>query len=229
MPDKKLRKDKETIAGMFNAIAGRYDFLNRLLSFGTDRSWRKKLVRAVTGSDASNVLDLACGTGDVAIELDKRGMTVTGADISEKMLEIARKKAPHINFQTGDAAELDFPEASFDAVTIAFGIRNFDSRPTCIDEIYRVLKPGGLLAIVEFSIPRNKIWKALYSFYFLNILPVIGRVVSGQKGSYRYLPESSFSFPPPESFCEELRNGGFGNVTYRPMTGGVAVLYKAWK
>ncbi len=229
MSESRLKKDRETISGMFNAIAGKYDFLNHLLSFGIDRWWRRKLVKAVTGSGASEVLDVASGTGDVAIALDRKGIAVIGVDISERMLDIARKKAPHITFLTGDASCLDFPDNSFDAVTIAFGIRNFDKRPDCIRELLRVLKPGGLLAIAEFSIPGNRLWKALYSFYFLRILPVIGRIVSGQKGTYSYLPESSFDFPAPELFCNELAEGGFRDISFRPMTGGISILYKGYK
>lgn len=214
---------------MFNSIAGKYDFLNHFLSFGIDRSWRKKLVRRVVKSGARNVLDVACGTGDVAIALKKKGIDVSGVDISEQMLAIARKKAPDIPFLYGDASCLDFPEDSFDCITIAFGIRNFDNRPTCIRELHRVLKPGGKICIAEFSVPRNRLWRALYSFYFRNILPVAGRIVSGQKQAYAYLPESSFDFPPPESFCEELGAEGFNDVSFTSMTGGVAYLYEGRK
>lgn len=251
MPDSKpLKKDKETISGMFNSIAGTYDFLNHFLSFGIDRSWRRKLVRKIVSesgvnttqsskskagcdtphkAEAPKVLDIACGTGDTAIALDKKGMNVTGADISVEMLAVARKKAPHITFQYGDAAGLDFPDNSFDAVSITFGIRNFDDRAVCLKEIYRVLKPGGLLCIAEFSIPRNKLWKALYSFYFRTIPPLAGKLISGQKQAYTYLPESSFDFPAPELFAGELKSGGFSNVSFRSMTGGVAYLYEGRK
>ena len=141
------------------------------------------------------------------------------------MLALARKKAPGIDFRYGDASELPFADGSFDAVTIAFGIRNFDKRAQCIRELHRVLKDGGMLAIAEFSIPRNRLWRGIYTLYFKNILPAIGRLVSKQAYAYSYLPESSFDFPAPEKFRAELSEGGFRAVTARSMTGGVAYLY----
>ena len=171
------------------------------------------------------VLDMACGTGDVSIALRRKGLDVVGADISENMLALARKKAPEIDFRYGDASELPFADGSFDAVTIAFGIRNFDPRAQCIRELHRVLKDGGMLAIAEFSIPRNRLWRGIYTLYFKNILPAIGRLVSKQAYAYSYLPESSFDFPAPEKFRAELSEGGFRAVTARSMTGGVSYLY----
>lgn len=214
---------------MFDSIAGKYDFLNHFLSFGIDRTWRKRLVRKILEDGAADVLDVACGTGDVSIALQKKGIDVTGVDISENMLAIARQKASDIDFMYGDASELDFPDESFDAVTIAFGIRNFDDRAACIRELYRVLKPGGLICIAEFSIPHNRLWKALYSFYFRNIPPLAGRIFAGHKQAYEYLPESSFDFPAPDSFCIELSDGGFKEVSSNSMTGGVAYLYEGRK
>ena len=215
---------------MFDSIAPVYDRLNHLLSFGIDRSWRRRLVRAVSSFCALRggevkVLDMACGTGDVSIALKRKGLDVVGADISENMLAIARKKAPEIDFRYGDASELPFADGSFDAVTIAFGIRNFDKRAQCIRELHRVLKDGGMLAIAEFSIPRNRLWRGIYTLYFKNILPAIGRLVSKQAYAYSYLPESSFDFPAPEKFRAELSEGGFRAVTARSMTGGVSYLY----
>ena len=160
---------------MFDSIAPVYDRLNHLLSFGIDRSWRRRLVRAVSSFCALRggevkVLDMACGTGDISIALKRKGLEVIGADISENMLALARKKAPEIDFRYGDASELPFADGSFDAVTIAFGIRNFDKRAQCIRELHRVLKDGGMLAIAEFSIPRNRLWRGIYTLYFKNIL-----------------------------------------------------------
>lgn len=215
---------------MFDSIAPVYDRLNHLLSFGIDRSWRRRLVRAVSSFCALRggevkVLDMACGTGDVSIALRRKGLDVVGADISENMLALARKKAPEIDFRYGDASELPFADGSFDAVTIAFGIRNFDKRAQCIRELHRVLKDGGMLAIAEFSIPRNRLWRGIYTLYFKNILPAVGRLVSEQAYAYSYLPESSFDFPAPEKFRAELSEGGFRAVTARSMTGGVSYLY----
>ena len=230
MPERQLNKSRETISSMFDSIAPVYDRLNHLLSFGIDRSWRRRLVRAVSSFCALRggevkVLDMACGTGDVSIALKRKGLDVVGADISENMLALARKKAPGIDFRYGDASELPFADGSFDAVTIAFGIRNFDKRAQCIRELHRVLKDGGMLAIAEFSIPRNRLWRGIYTLYFKNILPAIGRLVSKQAYAYSYLPESSFDFPAPEKFRAELSEGGFRAVTARSMTGGVSYLY----
>ena len=230
MPERQLNKSRETISSMFDSIAPVYDRLNHLLSFGIDRSWRRRLVRAVSSFCALRggevkVLDMACGTGDVSIALRRKGLDVVGADISENMLAIARKKAPGIDFRYGDASELPFADGSFDAVTIAFGIRNFDKREQCIRDLHRVLKDGGMLAIAEFSIPRNRLWRGIYTLYFKNILPAVGRLVSKQAYAYSYLPESSFDFPAPEKFRAELSEGGFKDVTAMSMTGGVSFLY----
>ena len=230
MPERQLNKSRETISSMFDSIAPVYDRLNHLLSFGIDRSWRRRLVRAVSSFCALRggevkVLDMACGTGDVSIALRRKGLDVVGADISENMLAIARKKAPGIDFRYGDASELPFADGSFDAVTIAFGIRNFDKREQCIRDLHRVLKDGGMLAIAEFSIPRNRLWRGIYTLYFKNILPAVGRLVSKQAYAYSYLPESSFDFPAPEKFRAELSEGGFKDVTAMSMTGGVSYLY----
>lgn len=215
---------------MFDSIAPVYDRLNHLLSFGIDRSWRRRLVRRTVSFCRQRpgdvrVLDVACGTGDVSIALSRKGLNVTGVDISANMMDIARKKAPEITFRYGDASSLPFEDGTFDAVTIAFGIRNFDKRAQCIRELYRVLKDGGMLAIAEFSIPRNRLWRGVYTVYFRHVLPAVGRIVSRQSYAYTYLPESSFDFPAPEDFLTELSEGGFADMTARSMTGGVAYLY----
>ena len=233
MPARQLKKDQETISSMFDSIAPTYDRLNHLLSFGIDRSWRRRLVRwvveSVPAGGQAKVLDVACGTGDVSIALKRQGLDVTGADISEQMLAIARTKAGDIEFIYGNAAGLPFDDGAFDCVTIAFGIRNFDMRARCITELRRVLKDGGILAIVEFSIPRNRLWRGLYTMYFKHVLPTIGRLISKQAYAYTYLPESSFDFPAPAMFCRELEEGGFREVTAESMTGGVAYLYTGRK
>lgn len=235
--EKELSKKRETISSMFDSIAPTYDLLNHILSFGIDVSWRKKLVKAVskhTELSKSHILDLACGTADVSIALYNKGAKVTGADISEQMLKIAVEKCQKegigdIDFILADAYRLPFDSDTFDAITISFGIRNFDKRESCINELYRVLKKGGVLAILEFSIPKNKLWKWIYSFYFKRILPTIGRMISKQKWAYRYLPESSFSFPSRENFCRELEQGNFTKCQYKSLTGGIACIYTAIK
>lgn len=235
--NRELSKERETISSMFNSIAPTYDLLNHLLSFGIDISWRKKLVKSVakkTEIDKAHILDLACGTGDVSIAIYNKGAKVTGADISEEMVKVAIRKCQksgieNIDFIIADASQLPFEENTFDGITISFGIRNFDKRSKCIEELYRVLKPGGLLAILEFSIPKNKLWKGLYTFYFRKILPAVGNLVSKQKWAYTYLPESSFRFPCREDFCKELESGKFIHSKYKSLTGGVACLYTAIK
>lgn len=230
-----LSKDKDKISSMFDSIAGKYDFLNHALSLNIDKSWRKKLIKTVRSQEAKMVLDLACGTGDVSFGLAEADIKIIGGDISREMLKIAEQKKEkckhkeNIQFEYCEADNLRFENDTFDAITISFGIRNFDQRQKCIKELYRVLKPGGLLAILEFTIPKNSIWKGIYSFYFRNILPSIGKLVSGQKAAYVYLPESAFSFPQREEFCKELSTACFKTPSYESLTGGVACLYKAIK
>lgn len=225
-----LDKNVRTISAMFDSIAPVYDKLNTILSFGVDRRWRKRLLKNVKATSAQKVLDLACGSGDVSIALHRAGLDVTGGDISEGMLQIARKKSPEdIRYLYANAADLPFEDATFDCITISFGIRNFDQLDTCVKELFRVLKPGGTIQILEFGIPRNPIWRGLYTFYFRHILPLIGRCLSGDKGAYTYLPESSFAFPYGDDFCKILVKGGFKAVSNRSMTGGIAYLYNGVK
>lgn len=227
-----LSKDKKEIAEMFDSIAPKYDFLNHLLSFNIDRNWRRKLLNIVgTSNCGSKVLDIACGTGDISRGLSKRGYLVTGMDISENMLKIAREKSSkhNISYIQGSADKIPFENDSFSTVTISFGIRNFDNRRECIDEIYRVIAPGGRLAILEFAIPKNKLWRSLYKFYILKLLPSIGKIISGKKYPYQYLPASTIDFPQREAFCEELKKGRFINTDYKSLTGGVACIYTSKK
>jgi len=236
--DISLKKDRETISNMFDGIAKNYDLLNRLLSFGIDVLWRKKLVRHIKKSGSGNILDLACGTGDLTRALYKKGFVVTGLDISGNMLEVAKKKLSRVGekagvkipeFILGSAEEIPFGEESFDAVTISFGIRNFDNRDKCLDDIFRVTRKGGALYILEFAMPKNRIWRAFYLFYFKNILPLIGRIVSKDNIAYSYLPDSVICFPQYEKFCGEMKSAGFSNVKYLKCTGGIALLYIAEK
>lgn len=230
-----LKKDRETIKGMFNNIANGYDFLNHLLSFNIDKKWRKRMTKFLSNYAIQNnisrlnVLDIACGTGDSSIELDKNGMHVTGIDIADKMLEKAKEKRPDIDFILGSAEKLPFEDNSFDAVTISFGIRNFDNRDKCIKEIYRVIKKGGVICILEFAKPQNMFIRAGYNLYFNNILPFIGGIVSKDKNAYKYLAESVNQFPKYKLFLEELSEGGFKNTRYTKYTFGIAVLYVAKK
>lgn len=232
-----LKKERSIISAMFNNIAGSYDLLNHLLSLGIDKIWRKRLIKHLMSSPPVKVLDLATGTGDIAIELFRRGVEVTGIDIAQKMLDKANEKCaaerksatPLPMFLLASADEIPFPDNSFDAVTIGFGIRNFENREQSLGEIFRVINNGGQLAILEFASPKNRVWRALYTFYFHNILPVAGKIISKDMSAYTYLPESVSEFPQYDAFCGELRIVGFTSVDFKPLSGGVAVLYTAKK
>ncbi len=239
-----LSKDREFISGMFDDIAPKYDFLNHILSFGMDILWRRRLVRRLdrklrfrTGKDNSSqtasILDVACGTGDLTIALARKGWSLTGVDVSEGMVEKARqkcaKKGVEASFEIASADSLPYDDGAFSAVTISFGIRNFDRRPDCLNEMFRVTAPSGKLMILEFAVPRYRIWRALNLFYFKYILPLIGGLVSGNRGAYRYLYESVMQFPCYEEFCKELTDAGYTDVCYESLMCGVALLYKARK
>lgn len=225
-----LDKDEKKISGMFDSIASKYDRMNHGMSLGIDRLWRWRFVRRLAKKlpEKAAVLDLACGTGDLTKALSNKGYHVTGLDISAEMMAIGREKcrylSPKPNFVLGSAEQIPFTDASFDAVTIAFGLRNFDHRARCLAEIRRVLKPGGQLAVLEFAVPRNRHWKKIYLFYFKNILPLIGRL-AGSAGAYGYLVDSVLAFPRYEALCDEFRAAGFFFPRYKPYTGGIACGY----
>ncbi len=238
----KINKERENISAMFNNIAGSYDLLNHLLSFGIDKRWRKKLISGVISKNPHKVLDIACGTGDLTFALYKRGIEVTGLDIAQKMMDIANEKCERytlsekfpskINppqFICASADSIPLEDSTFDAVTIGFGIRNFENRGESLLEINRVLKSGGTLAILEFATPRNKIWKWFFGLYFLKLLPLIGKIISKDKHAYSYLPLSVSTFPQYQEFASELEHFGFTNINYTSLTGGVAIMYVAQK
>lgn len=234
MESDRLDKNAEVIAGMFDSIAEKYDRMNHGMSLGIDRLWRRRFMRRLTRplAPGAAVLDLACGTGDLTKALSDKGYRVTGLDISAEMMAIGREKcrylSPKPNFVHGSAEQIPFPDASFDAVTIAFGLRNFDHRAQCLAEIRRVLKPGGSLAVLEFAVPRNRHWQKIYLFYFRRILPLIGRL-AGSADAYGYLVDSVLAFPRYEALCGEFEAAGFRNVSYKPYTGGIAVGYSGDK
>ena len=221
---------------MFDNIAPKYDFLNHFLSFGIDKIWRRKAIRLLIKHAPSNILDVATGTGDFAIESLKTGaQQIVGVDISEEMLSFGRAKigklgVSHlISLQKGDAEGLGFSDDNFDAVTVAFGVRNFENLPKGLEELYRVLKPGGMVCILEFSKPVNFPVKHFYSFYSFYILPFLGRLFSKDNSAYRYLPESVEKFPDGKEFLDVLKNSGFRDTMQYRQTFGVATIYTGIK
>ena len=221
------------VRSMFGRVAGRYDLLNHLLSFQTDRYWRARTVRRVAPILArpdARIIDLCCGTGDLMLALEaRRGARVYGSDFCHPMLveagrKITAQRGQSILFEA-DALHLPVADASFDLVTVAFGLRNFANYRKGLEELRRVLKPGGQLAILEFSRPPNPLFRALYNWYSRHILPRIGALISGSSDAYSYLPESVRKFPLPDELAAEMRLCGFDCVEYTRMTFGVAALH----
>jgi len=226
--------DPAAVKSMFGRIAPRYDLTNRVLSVGIDIHWRERLVEAVRQGKPQRVLDLATGSGDVAFALCKGlppGTSVLGMDFSEPMLEEARAKLqrlpgppPAVEFKQGDAVNLPLPDQGFDAVTIAFGLRNMGDRPRCLGEVLRVLKPGGRLHVLEFSQPRPWL-HPLYTFHLRHIAPRIAALLTGDRGAYEYLATSIGAFPGLEGLSREIEAAGFTQVTGRAMTFGIVALH----
>jgi demethylmenaquinone methyltransferase/2-methoxy-6-polyprenyl-1,4-benzoquinol methylase len=223
---------KQQVAQMFDDISGRYDFLNRLLSLGIDRGWRKKVRKALSAEHHSRILDVATGTADLAIELSKiQGSDITGIDISAGMLKkgdekIARAGLNHqIRLQLADSENLPFGDAHFDAVTVAFGVRNFENLQSGIKEMLRVTRPGGHLYILEFSKPKNRFFSGLYWFYFKKVLPGVGKLVSSSVNAYSYLPRSVEAFPEGSELAAIVKDCGAKSVIIKPLTFGVSSLY----
>jgi demethylmenaquinone methyltransferase/2-methoxy-6-polyprenyl-1,4-benzoquinol methylase len=227
--------EKVNIGALFNRIAGSYDKLNHLLSLGIDRRWRRRAVDNLKYS--GKVLDVAIGTADLALEIMHKGKAdmVTGIDLSDEMMRIGAEKVERLGyggkivFEKGNALDMSYPDASFDTVTCAFGVRNFSDLDKGLSEMYRVMKSGGQLCIIEFSYPENKLVAALYDFYFSRILPKIGGALSKDKQAYTYLNKSVKSFIWGEKMKARLQAAGFKYVGYRPMTFGIATLYMAGK
>lgn len=227
---------KEQVEQMFDNISGKYDLLNRILSMGIDVRWRKKVVKSVKKANPKTVLDIATGTGDLAIQIAKSTQAqITGFDLSAGMLEVGRKKVTkeklddRIEMIQGDAENMPFENNSFDVITVAFGVRNFENLKKGLDEIYRVLKPGGKFIILEFSQPESFPMKQLYAFYSKNILPKIGKQISKDESAYTYLPDSVKAFPYGEEMKKILKNSNFSKSSDKKLTFGIASIYESLK
>ena len=223
---------------MFDGIAPSYDRLNHIMSLGVDRLWRRRAVKELVDGSCQKILDVACGTGDSTIELAKRagsGSTVIGVDISSGMMEPLMRKAAkagvhdRIHLKVADGTELPYKDETFNAVTCSFGIRNFEDKAKGLREFRRVLKTGGKLFILELSVPENRRLRRKYNLYFMHIMPWIGGMISGNREAYRYLPESVYAFPAPETFCAMISDAGYRNVRFRTLSFGLCRMYIAEK
>lgn len=229
---------KEQVEEMFDNIAPTYDKLNHIMSLNIDRIWRRRVMRIVRRSKAVKIMDVATGTGDLAIAMAKRvdRTQILGVDLSEEMLAVARQKIQkqgleeRIMLEKGDAENLSMvADGSVDAVTVAFGVRNFENIEAGLKEMWRTLKPGGKLVVLEFSIPKNKFVRWVYAQYSHRIIPRIGSLISKDKRAYVYLPESVDEFPSPERFSLMLQEVGFNSVKRRSQSFGIAYIYEATK
>ncbi|WP_337968352.1 bifunctional demethylmenaquinone methyltransferase/2-methoxy-6-polyprenyl-1,4-benzoquinol methylase UbiE [uncultured Flavobacterium sp.] len=227
---------KEQVAQMFDNISGNYDNLNRVISFGIDVKWRKKVLKIVSDTKPKIILDIATGTGDLAILMAQTNAEkIIGLDISAGMLEVGRKKVEEkklssvIDLVLGDSENIPFEDNYFDAITVGFGVRNFENLEKGFSEILRVLKPNGVFVILETSVPDKTPYKQGYNFYSKNILPIIGKLFSKDNSAYGYLSESAAAFPYGEKLNNILRKIGFIDVVALPQTFGVATIYSASK
>lgn len=225
---------KEKVREMFDNIAPTYDKLNHLMSMNVDRHWRRHALKEIVDGTPQRILDVACGTGDSTVSIAKaaaEGTTVIGADISEGMMALVAEKAEkagvgdRIRLEVADGEALPYADGSFDRVTCAFGIRNFENKGKGLAEFLRVLRPGGRAVILELSVPQNRLVRWVYDLYFSHLLPKIGGAVSGDKAAYRYLPASVHGFPPPADFCRMMTEAGFAGFRFRTFTFGLCRMY----
>jgi len=227
---------KEQVTKMFDTISKEYDGLNRVISFGIDIKWRKKVVEIIGNTNPTSILDIATGTGDLAINLaETKAEKIIGLDISDGMLQVGREKIEKLNLTNtiemvlGDSEKIPFEDNSFDAITVAFGVRNFEDLEKGLSEIYRVLKTGGTFVVLETSVPTKAPYKQGYNFYSTKILPLIGKLFSKDKSAYKYLSDSAAAFPYGEAFNNILQKIGFIAIENKPQTFGVASIYIAKK
>jgi demethylmenaquinone methyltransferase/2-methoxy-6-polyprenyl-1,4-benzoquinol methylase len=230
-----FQKKKENVQNMFDSIAPKYDFLNHLLSFGIDRSWRKKAIKEIPSFDGI-ILDIATGTADVAIMIaQKHDNQIIGIDISENMLKIGEKKVKdkgledQITLIQADSEHLPFIDENFSSIISAFGVRNFENLEKSLLEIHRVLMKNGKIIILEFSRPKVMLFQQIYNFYFHHILPTIGNLISKNKNAYKYLPNSVSNFPCGSEFIKKMEDAGFKQCQYRNLTFGIASIYTGIK
>ena len=229
---------KEKVREMFDNIAPSYDKLNHVLSMNVDKLWRRHALKEIVDGSAQRILDVACGTGDSTISIARaagEGSTVTGVDISEGMMALVEGKAARagvgdrIDLQVADGEALPYEDGTFDRVTCAFGVRNFEHKERGLEEFRRVLKPGGRAVILELSVPQNRLVRWGYDLYFSHLLPAIGGAVSGDKAAYRYLPASVHNFPVPKDFCRMMEEAGFTAVRCRTFTFGLCRMFTGEK
>ena len=226
-------KKKEQVSEMFDGIAGKYDFMNRFLSAGIDKTWRKKAILELAKDQPKYILDVATGTGDMAITAAKilNPKKVTGIDISDKMLEIGRKKVDNeglrrnIELLTGDSETINFGDNTFDGVMVAFGVRNFENLQQGLKEILRVMKPGARLVVLEFSKPKARLIKQIYHWYMGKLAPSIAKMFNQNEKAYQYLNESSIAFPDRQLFVEILKGVGYSDTSFKPLSLGICCIY----
>lgn len=231
------RESDFSVESMFDSIAPRYDFLNHLLSFGVDKNWRKKAVNIIEHSFRNpKILDVATGTADLAIMAMKANPSeVHGIDVSERMLETGRDKIKKLNLQDriflfkADSENIPFSDNNFDVAMVAFGVRNFKDPLKGLTEMTRVVRSKGLVLVLEFSKPQKAPFRQIFNFYFFNILPFVGRIISGDRKAYAYLPESVAAFPDNELFIDQMQKAGLINIEQERLTGGIASIYKGIK
>lgn len=227
----------EQVEQMFDSIAPAYDFMNRAMTLGIDRLWRKRAVKMVAKTDPAEILDVATGTGDLAIALARRipAARITGVDLSEGMIAVGREKiaraglGERIVLEPADCLSLPFADGSFDALTVAYGVRNFADIPAGLREMHRVLRPGAMLCIIELSTPVNPLVSPFYRLYTRGVIPLVGRLVSRDSRAYSYLPESITAVPQREEMCQLMLDAGFRDARFRPLTLGVCTIYTAKK